>query len=637
LTGSAHDGNLAGVYATDELAQWDQGGYVHEVQIKDPFSSQWSSAGLAIDDSGMAEGQVTKTNRPFSSWYYEIDMSNREEGDYVFEIRAFDGIDYSPIIYRTVKLNVQAPTVSVNSPSPSSTHSEGSITFEGTAFDHYGCPVECSKDLEDIYFHIQGPNFEVTTPAEGGAEWSWTWDFSGLPREVATYTFTIWASDSDFCQGFIDECVPTELSLTIDNSNSAPFISVITPYDGQRLSVSTETIFEGVARDNDGSVSRVDFEIQDVANNFLVVISDSVSDFAPNGAWSLEWDSTVLMHDRQYLVRFRSYDGYDYSDWAEATIIADNPPDAGNSQPTFDATLWPDEIILYCETNSQSQDRCTKAEIDLLQFFDDVDPGQELILSVYDNDDSDEDDHHGIVVNVGTDGMAIYNPVTMFFYDTDMSTWTLENVVFVATDTFGSKINSNPVTLTVQGIQFSISPPEDSTIGDDEIAVFTGIGLPGKTVTVTIDGNNVNNTVVGEDSIWSLGVPASRIDGTATPVFKYAGQDFDGTKITVSGSGGGGMGLGSIALIAIVALALLGGLVYFFVEFEVDEDELIEGTTEANQDADEEEDTYAWAKDIVGDEEGENTSRLQKHDDHPGWLWDPDNQEWVPDPDHPQS
>ena len=161
--------------------------------------------------------------------------------------------------------------------------------------------------------------------------------------------------------------------------------------------------------------------------------------------------------------------------------------------------------------------------------------------------------------------------------------------------------------------------------------------MPGKTVTVTIDGNNVNNTVVGEDSIWSLGVPASRIDGTATPVFKYAGQDFDGTKITVSGSGGGGMGLGSIALIAIVALALLGGLVYFFVEFEVDEDELIEGTTEANQDADEEEDTYAWAKDIVGDEEGENTSRLQKHDDHPGWLWDPDNQEWVPDPDHPQS
>ena len=641
LTGSAHDGNLAGVYGSNELAQWDQGGYVHEVQVKDPFTNQWSSAGLAVDTSGMAEGQVTKTNRPFSSWYYEIDMSNREEGDYIFEIRAFDGIDYSPIIYRSVKLNVQAPTISVTSPSSFSPHSEGSVTFEGTAFDQYGCPIDCSKDLEDIYFHIQGPNFDVTTPAEGGADWSWTWDFSGLPRETATYTFTVWASDSDFCKGYIDECTPVELSLTIDNSNSEPFISLISPYEGERVSVSTETVFEGVARDNDGSVSRVDFEIKDVLNNYLLVKSGSISDFAPNGAWSLVWDSTVLIHDRQYLVRFRSYDGYDYSDWAEVTIVADNPPDAGNSQPTFDSTGWADEIVLYCETNSQSQDRCTKSEIDLLQFFDDADAGQELILSVYDNENSDTDDHHSIVVNVGVDGIAVYNPVTMFFYDTDMSTWTLQNVVFVATDTFGSKINSNPVTLTVEGIQFAIIPPEDTTVPEDGVAVFTGIGLPGKTVTVTIAGNTVNNTIVNPDSTWSLGIPASRIEGTAIPMFKYGGDEFDGSKITVSGSEAGGMGTGSIIMIAIVALAVLGGLVYFFVEFEVDEDEMLEGTEEAHQDTDEEEeDPYAWANDngaLQEDSESQSESVLQKHDDHPGWLWASDNQEWLPDPDHPQS
>ena len=636
LTGSAHDGNLVGVYATDELAQWDQGGYVHEVQIKDPFTSQWSGARLATDTSGMAEGQVTKTNRPFSSWYYEFDMSNREEGDYVFEIRAFDGITYSPIIYRTIKLNTQAPTITVHSPSPSSTHSEGSVTFEGTAFDHYGCPVDCSKDLQDIYFHIQGPNFDVTTPADGGPDWSWTWDFSGLPREIATYTFTIWASDSDFCQGFIDECTTAELTLTIDNSNSKPFISLISPYDGQRLSVSSETVFEGVARDNDGSVSRVDFEIMDVANNFLLVISDSVSDFAPNGAWSIEWDSTVLMHDRQYLVRFRSYDGYDFSDWTEATIIADNPPDAGNNRPTFDSTEWSQEIILYCEINSQSQDRCTKAEIDLLNFFDDADLGQELILSVYDNEDSDSDDQHGIVVNVGIDGLAVYNPVSMFFYDTDMSTWTLENVVFVATDTFGSKINSDPVSFRVEGIQFSISPPVDSTISEDELAVFTGIGLPGKVVRVSIGGNTVNNTIVNDDSTWSLGIPASRIDGSAIPVFRYGGEDITGSEIFVSGAQSG-TGTGTIILVAIVALAILGGLVYFFVEFEVDEDEMLEGTIESNQEVEDSEDPYAWAKEsgiIEPDSDDQNNSRLQKHEDHPGWLWDPDNQEWVPDPDH---
>ena len=142
--------------------------------------------------------------------------------------------------------------------------------------------------------------------------------------EVATYTFTIWSSDSDFCQGFIDECTPAELTLTIDNSNSEPFINLISPYEGERVSVSTETVFEGVARNNDGTVSRVDFEIKDVLNNYLLVSSGSISDIEQNGAWSLVWDSTVLIHDRQYLVRFRSYDGYDYSDWAEVTIVADN-------------------------------------------------------------------------------------------------------------------------------------------------------------------------------------------------------------------------------------------------------------------------------------------------------------------------
>jgi len=65
-------------------------------------------------------------------------------------------------------------------------------------------------------------------------------------------------------------------------------------------------------------------------------------------------------------------------------------------------------------------------------------------------------------------------------------------------------------------------------------------------------------------------------------------------------------------------------------EVEVDEDEMLEGTEEAHQDSDEEDDPQE-------DSELQSESRLQKHDDHPGWLWDPDNQEWVPDPDSPQS
>ncbi|GIT41812.1 MAG: hypothetical protein Ct9H300mP10_08220 [Methanobacteriota archaeon] len=56
----------------------------------------------------------------------------------MFEFRAFDGIDYSPIIYRTVKLNVQAPGFG-GLPELVFDPLEGTVTFEGTAFDHYGC------------------------------------------------------------------------------------------------------------------------------------------------------------------------------------------------------------------------------------------------------------------------------------------------------------------------------------------------------------------------------------------------------------------------------------------------------------------------------------------------------------------
>ena len=104
---------------------------------------------------------------------------------------------------------------------------------------------------------------------------------------------------------------------------------------------------------------------------------------------------------------------------------------------------WLQEIILYCEIESQSQDRCTKAEIDLNQFFTETDNGQDLILSVFDDSSPEAtfDDNFALVINVGQDGIAIYDPISMFFYNPDISSWTLENVIFVATDPFGSKQN----------------------------------------------------------------------------------------------------------------------------------------------------------------------------------------------------
>ena len=115
------------------------------MEIKDSFTSEWAAAGHATDASGAAEGSVTRNNHPFRSWYYLIDMSDRQEDDYTFEFRSFDGLDYSPIITRTIKLNTEAPTPTVTSPSSQSTHADGTVSFEGTAYDPYGCPFACGK------------------------------------------------------------------------------------------------------------------------------------------------------------------------------------------------------------------------------------------------------------------------------------------------------------------------------------------------------------------------------------------------------------------------------------------------------------------------------------------------------------
>ena len=625
VTGTAADGDIQQSYETNELAQWSQQGYVHYIQVRDPFTSEWEDAGFAVDESNANQGQVTRFNHPFSSWYFQIDMSNREEGDYQFEFRAFDGTDYSPIISRSFKLNTEAPTISVSIPSSLSTHSDGTILFQGDSADPYGCPLECNKDIETIYMLIEGPNFQVTTPINAGDDgsWSWEWDFSGQPRVSAAFTFTIWASDSDFCRGVLDECQPTILSLNVDNSNLAPILSINQPNNGERVSVSDTTPLSGVARDFDGTISRVDIEVKDIENEYILVYEHTITEFTEDGAWEFLWNSNILRHDSSYLLRFRSYDGYDYSSWIELQIIADNPPDADNHQPTFSSAGWKESFILYCDINSKASNRCTTSEINLLQFFDDEDEDIQYI-SVYNSAES-YDDNYGIVVKVNGNGIATYNPIDMNFYDTDISTWSLSNLIFVATDSFGSKINSNPISFVVEPVEFSIKELDSNEMDVDGVMLYSGSGLPGQKVSVIIGGNQINSTIVSDDSTWILGIPASRIPGSsASPSFSIGGQEPVPVEIIYKGiQEEKGLPLGIIAVVLIAILAI-GAFAYFFIEIEVEEIEKTAAIVGPDFD-------YNSRHHVESDD---SDNQLQKHDEHPGWLWDTKNEEWVEDPEY---
>ena len=111
------------------------------------------------------------------------------------------------------------------------------------------------------------------------------------------------------------------------------------------------------------------------------------------------------------------------------------------------------------------------------------------------------------------------------------------------------------------------------------------------------------------------------------------------TSFSVSvDSGDEGSNLFLIIAIVVVGILLLGAVGYFFIEFEELDDEDFDST----QEYEEKVDPYAWGKKEVvsqpqqtqAESVAEQTSTPQQSAQHPGWLWDQENNQWVPDPNY---
>ena len=664
FSGSAFDGIGGQWFDSDLEAQWSQKGVVHRVEVKDPFTSDWIDASYATDLSG-AMGMVTKDNHPYSDWEYDFHMEDQVARDYTFEFRAYDGVDYSDVITRVIKLNTQPPVITtITSPGDGTTHKTGIVHFSGQASDDYVGIT--GSDIDKIWFEIEGPNFYTKTGSTGGESWSWDWDVSGMPRTMDTYTIKIWASDSDFCRGSVGECTPRVLSIIVDNRNSRPNIQLLTPEDDETMTVGTDTAITGRAADSDGQVTLVEIEILDPQSGFLKLPSGPhsiVTNIGANGLWQTAWDSSQLVHNQRYILKARSFDGFNYSDWAEIEITAHNPPNAGNLPPTFNATGWETSFTLFCESDSTRSDRCTKIEIDLKKHFSDPD-GDALTFYVRDDDQMARDDDHMLVIKIGLeDGIATFDPIDMSYLGyNDVSNWSLENVIIIARDSSGGIELSLDIDFNVQSVSFLVQQNEtNSGIADkDELVMFSGRGRSGKSVTALFGGTTINSTVVGSDGSWSLGIPTSRLTaGGNTIEFEYGGSKVEGQaqSVTVEGADESG-GFGAIAwviIIIVVSALLIAVFVFFFVEFEDIDEEAEQAAAAASEEAD----PYAWAK-ARAPEIGQaatqvaapagavsapqvTTAQTISHQvqqpevtqaqvtGYPGWRWDQGTQQWVPD------
>ena len=74
---------------------------------------------------------------------------------------------------------------------------------------------------------------------------------------------------------------------------------------------------------------------------------DPITSFQPNGAWMTYWDTSDLIHDQQYEVRVKAYDGVNYSLTETVRITIDNPADADNIKPVFNSTGWIETITIF--------------------------------------------------------------------------------------------------------------------------------------------------------------------------------------------------------------------------------------------------------------------------------------------------
>ncbi|MCK4614319.1 MAG: SBBP repeat-containing protein [Thermoplasmata archaeon] len=319
------------------------------ININSPPNNSEVSGNITINGSAMDEnGNVTIENVEISidggdweivngtsTWDYEWNTTTVENGEHNLRFRAYDGELYSDI--EQLILDVQndqenhPPDVTINSPDNNDEVSD-TITISGESSDEDG-----NETIEKVEISIDDDgSWEVVT---GTTSWSYDWDTTSV--ENGEHTLRFRAYDG------IDYSDVEELTLIVENENVKPEVTIDYPEDYSE--VTGLVTITGSASDEDGDETIEEVEVS-IDGGGWEGVSGTTS-------WSYDWDTTQYA-DGEYTLKFRAFDGTDYSDVEELILIVKNEIDNIKPEVTIISPIHNSDVSgeVYCSGRASDDD-----------------------------------------------------------------------------------------------------------------------------------------------------------------------------------------------------------------------------------------------------------------------------------------
>ena len=261
---------------------------------------------VRIGDGEWRDAVDTSHHDTWSTWAYQWDTTQYDNGDVRVCARAYDGELYSEPNCREVKIanehENEPPTVKILHPANGETV-RGVVLVHGRAWDDRG--------VERVDVRFGDGDWRRTTDTSPDDSWTtWAYEWNTRERDDGCLVVAARAWDGSLFSEI------HRIEVCVDNEDAPPVVTILHPEDG--AVVHGLVLVHGTARD-DHYVKRVDVRVDDGEWHQ----AHNTGRDRPWSTWAFEWDTTKY-DNGEHEVCARAFDGRQYSELSCVTVIVHN-------------------------------------------------------------------------------------------------------------------------------------------------------------------------------------------------------------------------------------------------------------------------------------------------------------------------